>query len=277
MGESMKTIALGTLASAAILFTPVVGNTQERRWTGFYVSVNGGYGFQAEDGGETVRFDKNLDGDFTDTVTTAAGARAFSPGFCGGAARSATPGGGCRSDTDGSDLGGRLGFDWQAGRLVVGLVGEASAADVRDSVTAFSTTPAFYTFTRDLSWLGALRARAGVGAGPVLIYATGGGLRARLQNSFATSNAVNTFVRSGARGAWGYQVGGGLEYRFARLSVGGEFLYNGLNDQDEYTVRAQGPAPATNPFILTNAGGTDLRRNDAFKFSTVRLTAGYRF
>ncbi len=50
-----------------------------------------------------------------------------------------------------------------------------------------------------------------------------------------------------------------------------------LDDKDEYTVRVQGPAPATNPFILTNAAGTDLRRSDQFDFHTARLTAAYRF
>jgi outer membrane immunogenic protein len=50
-----------------------------------------------------------------------------------------------------------------------------------------------------------------------------------------------------------------------------------LDDKDEYTVRAQGPAPATNPFILTNAAGTDLRRADQFRFHSLRVTAGYRF
>ena len=51
----------------------------------------------------------------------------------------------------------------------------------------------------------------------------------------------------------------------------------GLNDKDEFTVRVQGPAPATNAFILTNAAGTDLRRADQFDFYSVRFTAGYRF
>jgi outer membrane immunogenic protein len=273
----MRTMALVAVASAALVSNAAAAGAQERHWTGFFVAVTGGYGFQADDGGETVRFDKNLDGDFSDTIMTAAGGRAFSPGFCGGAALGATPGGGCRKDKNGSDLGGRLGYDWQSGRLVVGLVGEASSEDVRDSVTAFSTTPAFYTFTRDVRWLGALRARAGLGAGPVLFYATGGGVRGQLENGFTTSNTVNTFLRPTSHGVWGFQAGGGVEYRFARLAVGGEFLYTGLNDENEYTVRVQGPAPATNPFVLTNANGTDLRRTDPFRFSTARLTISYRF
>jgi outer membrane immunogenic protein len=273
----MKTIALGVAAAAAMLMTPAPGRAQDKTWTGAYVSVNGGYGFQPDDSGETIRFDKDLDGEFGDTVTNVAGADAFAPGFCGGAAVTPVPGGGCSQDDDGADFGGRLGYDWQTGSLVLGLLAEGSTADVTDSVSAFSITPARYAFTRELSWLGALRARVGLASGRVLFYGTGGGVRGSIQNSFDTSNAVNTFVRSDADSAWGYQAGGGLEVRFARLSLGAEALYTSLSDEDEYSVRVQGPAPATNPFILTNRNGTDFRRQDAFKFSTVRLTASYRF
>ena len=42
-------------------------------------------------------------------------------------------------------------------------------------------------------------------------------------------------------------------------------------------MRVQGPAPATNPFILTNPSGTDLRREARFSFGTARLILSYRF
>jgi outer membrane immunogenic protein len=273
----MKIQTVGAVAVAAILLAAAPGTAQEKSWTGLYVSANGGYGFQPEDASETIRFDKNLDGDFTDTVTSAAGANAFSPGFCGGGAMTPIPSGGCTADEDGADFGGRLGYDWQTGRLVLGLLAEGSTASVTDSVSAFSITPARYAFTRELSWLGAVRGRAGLGTDSLLVYGTGGLARGSIENSFNTSNAVNTFVRSDADSAMGFQAGAGLEYRFSKLSFGGEFLYTSLSDKDEYSVRVQGPAPATNPFILTNPSGTDFRRSDDFKFSTVRFTASYRF
>jgi outer membrane immunogenic protein len=270
----MRNILLGA-AAAAMLCGPA--SAQETIWSGGYVSVTGGYGFQPQDGAERFGFDKNLDADFGDTINTAAGANAFSPGFCGGAAASALPGGGCAADEDGGAFGGRLGYDWQSGRLVLGVLGEGSSADVTDSVSAFSTTPAFYTFTRKVDWTAALRARVGVARGAALVYATGGGVRAGIDNTFTTSNRVNTFVPAAADSAWGYQAGGGLEYRFSRLSVGAEYLYTRLQDDEDFTVRVQGPAPATNPFVLTNASGTDLRRTERFSFSTARLVVGYRF
>src|SRR4029453_15927412 len=125
--------------------------------------------------------------------------------------------------------GGRLGYDWQRGSLVFGLLAEGSTAEVTDSVSAFSITPARYAFTRELSWLAALRARVGAGGGRFLVYATGGGVRGSIENTFATSNVVNTFVPSNHDSAWGYQAGGGLEYRFAKLSLGAEVLYTSLS------------------------------------------------
>jgi outer membrane immunogenic protein len=273
----MKTITRGAATAAAMLMMTGLAGAQDKGWTGGYIAVNGGYGFQPDDSAETIRFDKNLDGNFADTVTSAAGANAFAPGFCGGGALTPLPAAGCAEDEDGADFGGRLGYDWQMGRLVFGLLAEGSSADVMDSVSAFSITPARYAFTRELSWLGAVRARVGLGNSRVLLYGTGGGVRGSIKNTFATSNTVNTFVPSDADSAWGYQAGGGLEYRFAKLSLGAEWLYTSLSDEDEYSVRVQGPAPATNPFILSNPSGTDFRRQDPFKFSTVRLTASYRF
>ena len=73
-------------------------------------------------------------------------------------------------------------------------------------MTAFSTTPAFYTFTRELNWVGGLRARAGFGGENVLIYGTGGAAWAGLDHSFTTSNTVNTAVEDAEDMAWGYQL-----------------------------------------------------------------------
>jgi outer membrane immunogenic protein len=146
------------------------------------------------------------------------------------------------------------------------------------SVSAFSTTPAFYTLTRELDWLGGLRGRAGYGAGRYLLYGTGGWAIAGVEHTFTTSNVINTFVPTSDKSVWGYQAVAGLEFRLnGRWSLGTEYLVTSLHDKDEFTVRAQGPAPATNPFILTNPTGTDLRRSDQFDFRTLRFTAGYRF
>ena len=256
--------------------------TAQTTWTGPYVGATIGAGFQMDDADETVRFDTNLDGMFTDTVRTIAGADAFSPGFCGGIANGPTPGAGCVEDEDGLDAGGRAGYDWQRGMLVVGALVDVSRTDVTDGVSAFSTTPAFYAFSRELKAVGGLRGRIGVGNQRLLVYGTGGGAWGRIEHLFTTSNGVNTFVpgkdQPRTENSWGYQAGGGLEVRLGgRWSLTGEYLFTSLDDGDEGTVRSQGPAAATNPFILVNASGTDLQRSDRFEFQAVRVGLSYRF
>ena len=112
-----------------------------------------------------------------------------------------------------------------------------------------------------------------------MVYGTGGLAMARAKHSFATSNVVNTFgVPSVNQNIWGFQTGVGLELRVGgRWSFGAEYLMTRLDDKDEFTVRVQGPAPATNPFILTNSSGTDLRRADQFDLHALRFLTGYRF
>ena len=253
-------------------------------WTGGYLggSIGSIIPRADADAKETVLFDTNLDGTFSDTVRTAAGADAFSPGFCGGIAASSLPSAGCAEDEDGIDFGGRAGYDWKMGGVVFGALVDISATDVIDGVSAFSTTPAFYAFSRELKYVGGLRGRLGGGNDRFLVYGTGGAAWGSVDHQFTSSNSVNTFVPAKdeirSEMAWGYQAGGGIEVRLgARWSVGGEYLFTSLNDKLDATVRSQGPAPATNPFILVNAAGTDLRREDRFEFETLRVGLNYRF
>jgi outer membrane immunogenic protein len=265
------------LVAAAALATPAAAQTGGD-WSGVYVGGRIGYAVQRSDDDETILFDTDLNGSFGDTVTTGTGANAFSPGFCGGAAQGSTPGGGCRDDEDGIDVAVQAGIDRQFGNIVLGAVAEYGRSDISDSVAAFSTTPAQYTFTRRLRDNAALRARAGLAMGRTLVYGTGGIAWGRIRNSFDTSNTANTFANSGNDDAWGYRIGAGVEQRVGRnFSIGLQYLYTSLKDED-FRVRAAGPAPATNPFIRTNPNGTDFARSgDRFNNHSLGLTANFRF
>lgn len=267
------------LAATAVLALGGASSAQAQSsdWSGLYVGAHAGMSMQEDTDGETVRFDTNLDGAYGDTVRTAAGANAFSPGFCNGAALASTPGG-CPEEDSGFEFGARLGYDWQFGNFVMGVVAEGSKTNVRDSVTAYSTTPAFYTFTRKLDSVIAVRLRGGYAFGDNLIYATGGAARGQIDKSFFTSNTANSFRQSSSDDADGYQLGGGFERKLTNdVTLGLEYIYTNLED-DGSTVRVAGPAPATNPFLLVNANGTDMRRSeDEFNIHSVRVTASYRF
>lgn len=269
-----------TLFSATLLSAVALAATaQAQDWSGAYVGGNAGLVNQSGDGDERLVFDRNLDGVFDDTVTTTLPADAFSPGFCGGAATS-TANTACRGDDEGADFGVRAGYDWQTGPWVFGVVAELSAVDATDAVSGFSSTPASYTFTREANWVLGGRVRAGYAFGQNLVYGTGGLAYADVDHRFDTSNGLNAFTPRNSDKLNGYQWGAGVERKWNdNWSVGLEYLFTTLDD-DDYTVRVtQGTALATNPFVLApNTTGTDIKRSDPdFEFGSIRATASYRF
>lgn len=251
-------------------------------WSGPYIGVYGGVLENNEDAGEGLTFDRDFDGQFDDTVVLSGTTNnAFQPGSCDGSARAQAAADGCDLDPTGVEASVRLGYDMQFGAFVVGAVAELSGADVEDSVTSFSTTPAAYVFTRELETMAALRLRAGFATGPALLYVTAGGAKARIQNSFRTTNGANSFTETvNDDEADGYQLGAGMEWRLApNLSLTGEYLFTNLQPGD-YVVRAgPGTAGPTNPFILApNTAGTDFARgNDGMELHAIKVGMNVRF
>lgn len=277
------TLSLAALAAAGSAPAMAQSETNDDGFSGFYVGGSAGVNFSQNDNAtSSILFDRNLDGTFGDTITTAAGANAFSPGFCGGAAIGTTPDNGCNRDREGraEEYMGRIGFDIQRGSVVFGIVGEGGKSYIEDSVAAFSTTPAQYTMTRNLRYSAGLRARIGYTPNNrTLMYATGGGAYGKVRNRFSTSNTANSFTTNGSQDAWGYAVGGGIEQKIgSNFSIGLEGLYTDLYDDKARVRVGPGTAPATNPFLLGNAGGTDFRRSDPhFRYTAVRAVATFRF
>jgi outer membrane immunogenic protein len=276
----MKTLSLIAVATA-IASTPVMAQEIDtsKTFDGPYVSGTIGISAQPNDRNETLVFDTTGDGNFDNTVNTVAPADAFSPGFCGGAAIGNSPAQGCRSDKDGLEYFGRFGFDKRMGSFVIGALVEGGRTELRDSVSGFSTTPASYTATREADYNINARLRAGYTPnGGILFYATGGGAYAKLDNSFTTTNRANSFSDNGRTNAWGYQVGGGAEAMVLNnVSIGLEYLYTSLSDDDYVVNVGPGTAGPTNPFLIQN-GQTDLRRsNNDLNTHSIRFTTSLRF
>ena len=300
----MRSFIAAALAGAAFVATPVLAQDQytygapadataapamaettaDAPFAGIYGGGSFGFAAQPNDAGSRILFDRNLDGRFGDTVTTAAGANAFSPGFCGGRATSNTApsvgGRGCRKDKDGIEYYGRLGFDAQQGNIVFGVVGEFGKPEIRDSVTAFSTTPAFYTMNRTVDWEASIRGRVGFAVDTTLFYGAFGPGYAKIDRSFQTGNLANAFADGGKRRQWGITGGGGIEQKLGQnLSIGLEYMHHQYQDDDYRINVTRGAAPATNPFVLApNTAGTNFRRSDdMFRWHSMRVTAAFRF
>ena len=71
---------------------------------------------------------------------------------------------GCENDKDDIGYSARIGADQQYGNIVIGVVGEFGKSEIRDSVTAYSSTPANYVFNREIDWEASIRGRAGYAA-----------------------------------------------------------------------------------------------------------------
>ena len=278
----MNKLAFLSIAALAAGFSATAATAQtddgESGFNQFYVGGSFG-GAHTASTSQSITFDRNLDGVFGDTVTTAAGANAFSPGFCSGTATS-TANGNCSFRRDGIEYYGRVGGDKQRGRVVVGFVVEGGRPDFAESVSGFSTTPASYTITRDVRFN--VNARGRVGYTPndqTLFYAAGGPTYARIRTYNATSNTANSFTTNGDQDGWGYNVGGGIEQKIGNhFSIGLEYLYTDVK-ADKGRVRVgPGTAPVTNPFLLGNAAGTDFAFGNRFmSWHTARVTAAFHF
>ncbi|MGV9008775.1 outer membrane protein [Brevundimonas sp.] len=279
-----------TVAVTALLLG--AGSVAAQDWSGPYISLSAGGATVNDDEDERVVFDTNLDGGFGDTVRTPAssgGLDAFGPstatpgGFCNGKATGNNLLAGCTEDENfGGDFAVRVGWDFQSGPWVYGIVAEAAAVDVEDFVTAFSITPAAYQFNRDIEdMVYAARLRGGYAFGKSLAYVTGGAAFAKVTDSYFTTNTANSFTPlTSEQDATGYQVGFGLEtWLNDRFTLGAEYLYTSLDTDEGLTVRTgPGTAPPTNPFLIVNPLGTDQRRSsDELAYHGFRVSLSARF
>ncbi len=278
-----KFLTIAVLMSAAAA-TPAFAQDEDpqREFDGFYVGGSVGATLCSDNDDEPILVDRNLDGSFGDTVTTSGGANAFSTGFCGGNVEGSPtlPGNGCSKSDSAIEYSGRVGFDRQFGSLVVGVIAEAGFTNAEDAVTAFSITPASYTFTREIDFIGNLRARAGFTVTPkTLVYATGGVGYASLDTGFTTTNTVNAVTRDLDDESIGFVLGAGIEQKIGRhLSFGVEYLYQQYEDESSVRLGNSGTTPATNPFLLGNPNGTDFIRSDSeFELHSVRAVVNFRF
>ncbi|VWX46869.1 outer membrane protein [Novosphingobium sp. 9U] len=276
--STMTAIAFGLAALAAV---PAMAQDRDAHFDGPYIGGFVGTAANGNYNGRGLVFDNDGDGRYDDTVTTAAGANAFSPGFCNGRANSARAADGCRGDKDGLEYGGRIGYDRRMNNFVLGGLIEGSKNESIDRATGFSTTPASYTVERKLDYSVAARLRAGyTPGGGALFYVTGGASLAKINHRFLTTNGLNSFDENrDGKTRFGWQAGGGGEIMVTNnVSLGVEYLYNRYKDNKYNVSVGRGTAPANNPFLIGGAGGTNIKVADKdFDYHSLRATVGFHF
>lgn len=272
------------IAALAFAVPAAAQSADPAYFNGVYIGGTFALDSTANDDNGGIEFDTDRDGTFNNTVRTATGANAFSPGFCGGSAYGRAPEAGCDDDKDDIAYSIRAGVDQRLGDnspFVAGLLVEATKSESRDYVTGFSTTPASYTISRGIDHSFALRGRLGVspGDGRGLFYVTGGLAYAKMEHEFATTNGANSFTQvEPEEYELGAQLGAGAELYIApNMSISFEYLYQNIEDDNYYVAVGQGTAPATNPFLLAS-GGTNLRPAETdYNLHSYRVGVNFRF
>jgi outer membrane immunogenic protein len=200
--------------AADMAVAPVLPPPPVWSWTGFYIGADGGYGLNEDTGGSVCINPKGV----------VSGTGCWLPS-------------GPVTAPTGSLFGGEAGYNFQRGRIVVGIETDLQWSRIAGSGTAplnlggVLAPVATYTATNSMDWFGTTRARIGVvNFQQLLLYATGGAIYAK-ETATATGVALPghvpaTFLATGATTRAGGIVGGGLEYAFtSALSAKAEGFY----------------------------------------------------
>jgi outer membrane immunogenic protein len=153
-------------------------------WTGFYLGINGGFGWNNHTGSLFCA---------DDVACPEATGDILKP--------------------NGGLAGGQIGYNWQSGIVVYGLEADIQWADIHDSATVV-TPDGVDTFdaNQKLNWFGTVRGRIGIApwSNNALLYATGGLIYGgqKVSASFDDEFVSDSSTRTGGT------VGAGLEYLF---------------------------------------------------------------
>jgi outer membrane immunogenic protein len=262
-GVVMKKLVLGSLVLAAMMVGPAVAADKKVKpvllkappkevaynWTGCYVGVNGGVGWQENHSNDIVIFTGGL------------GAVVPFP------ESSLGPNGGFG--------GGQVGCNYQTNQVVFGLEGDIQASDIHDSFGPQRfTVPGILTITasQKLDWFGTVRGRLGYAQDRLLFYVTGGvAFGKTLYSQFSFDSGNNTDTLNGDSSHTGYAVGGGLEWAATGALTGKlEYQYLNFGSIGPLASAALSPAGIPTGARVTMAGF----RND---YSTIRIGLNYKF
>jgi len=263
------------------------------RWTGFYVGVNGGYGW----GHRSGSYAPNCAGDF-DPI-------GFIFGLCPPAPPGPPPFGGTLPappafNTTGGLAGVQGGFNWRLSPFAVaGIEVDYDWSRIQGSgVSNFLFEPqsfapgtnvgSAFIASENVKGFGTIRGRLGfLPSENWLVYATGGFAYARVDESvvaflpgsisgggafgYRCSDGVPCFVGASTRTATGFAVGVGSELAlWDNVSIKAEYLYVGLNGQSVNVVAQRVPAPGLTPSSFTTSF-------DRINFNVARVGINYRF
>lgn len=213
-------------------------------WTGFYIGVNGGYGWSASD--------SRLDGSAAELdycykyycyFDKDAGHRDLSP--------------------TGGFGGGQIGYNAQRNRFVFGIEADIQGSGIGDSAAIdLLGGDAAVRGKTELNWFGTVRGRVGYTFDRALVYFTGGFAFGGVKDTLGvTSPWGDTAKVSKDDTKTGFVLGGGIEYALnSSWSLKGEYQYIDLGseklsaDAGDYCAWASGTLHADHTYHTVRAG-----------------------
>jgi len=184
---------------------PVIAAVPVFTWTGFYVGVNAGYGWNTNDNHR-----------YYDPLLAYYGGGGSDGGFVGGA---------------------QIGYNYQMGSFVIGLETDLQYADIGGGNQNYYVLGGYYRDNNNGNWFGTVRARAGVAFDRALIYVTGGFAYGDVANGSSAGYypGLAYYYGSDNGTSTGWTLGGGVEYAFTNnLTAKVEGLYVNLDTKNNY-------------------------------------------
>lgn len=264
-------LALAALASMAMVMAIVVSPAypsdlapvykgqvstvpaQAVNWNGAYLGVFGGYAWKNQD-------------------STITGNDSFSSSIISSGAFPNTIG----LRPDGGTIGARLGYDFQFGRIVAGVLGAYSYSGMQGNAYAGGNLVGV-SYSEQIKNIWDIFGRVGyLVTDRALLYVVGGFTGATVNTTATSAGLICTtsFITcpagSSSGNDWGYSIGGGLEYRMDRnWSLSAEYLWTDLGTQNT-TVAAS----ATN---RRQTFTTSWNNAEKVEFSRLLVGINYRF
>ncbi len=210
-------------------------------WTGFYVGLNAGAGFN---GGDRTYGEFGYTPNYAGTLSSGS-----NTGFTGGA---------------------QAGYNMQFGSFVAGVEADINYIDRSNGGSSVIVIPGPNTYNLSVGdsnkYFGTVRGRLGFAFDRALIYATGGwAYGGKIGGSSATYNSVAMTSSGNGSSNSGWAVGGGVEYAISNAwSAKLEYLHVDLGNKTQTLYRAS-----------STTQGINISGDN--KFDVVRAGLNYRF
>jgi outer membrane immunogenic protein len=188
------------------------------------------------------------------------------------------------TSVDGFLGGGQIGFNYQTGRLVLGVEADASATGLKGKLPCavisaeFDLANLFTTCSSKIDWIGTVVGRVGVTVDRALVYAGGGGAWAHEKDHLECTDGdcgspfTQLFTWDGANTKWGWTFLAGTEYAIDN-HWSAKLQYN-FYDFEDSTVTL---VPNQQTLGCAGSGCTDFDVTTRLRIHTIKAGLNYKF